>query len=70
MEKVFKKGDKVICNDASGIHALKRGKTYIVSRYEESFEEPHFTWPAYVHVELEDGREATCHTSRFDLVTE
>lgn len=63
----FKQGDKVICRQAHGYPALHEGNTYEVIAYEPVFHDYNFTWPAYLHVKLDEERKAICHAYRFEL---
>ena len=63
-EPVFNVGDKVTPVYTSGYH-LTEGKTYVVVKYESSFCEETFTWPAYVQFHDDLGRLATAHARRF-----
>ena len=63
-DPVFKPGDKVTPVYTSGYH-LTMGKVYVVVKYESSFCEETFTWPAYVQFHDDLGRLATAHARRF-----
>ena len=58
-KQVFEAGQKVV---ATGSYnwLLTKGKEYSVVRYEAPVETPTFTWPAYVTVIGDSGREVTC----------
>lgn len=61
------KGDKVVCRNPNG-YAFTEGKEYTVIEYSSEAYEADiggFTWPAYVAVKDDYGREVACHASRF-----
>ena len=68
----MKAGDTVVCRSASG-YLFTEGKEYTILRYEPEFYDQDtpsgFTWPAYVHVMDDRGREVMCHAHRFILKT-
>lgn len=65
----MKPGDIVVCVASRG-YMLTTGKQYTVVRYEPVSHAPTFTWPAYVTVIGDDGKETTGHDHRFKLVTQ
>lgn len=62
----MKTGDTVVCRRAEG-YAFTEGKEYAVSKYEPRTPDGMFTWPAYLHVEDDNGRVVVCHANRFKL---
>ncbi len=62
----MKTGDQVVCRRPEG-YAFTEGKTYTAAKYEPRTPDGHFTWPAYLHVEDDNGRMAACHANRFKL---
>lgn len=64
------KGDKIKCKRNDGYPTLTVGKTYTVKQYDPPSPEPGigFTWPAYVTLEGDTGREVTAHASRFEVI--
>lgn len=62
-------GDKVKCLRTDGYYNLTLGQTYTVNKYEDPSPEPNgFTFPAYVSVNGDNGKETWCHASRFEVV--
>lgn len=64
----FKPGDTVVCYDSHG-YAFTEGKEYTVVDY---IPEPYdrdtpsgFTWPTYLKIINDYGRQVRCHASRF-----
>lgn len=66
-DPVFEVGDVVECVYADGYH-FKIGKQYTVLKYEPRYPDTNFTWPAYVTVTGDNGKEAICHARRFKKV--
>lgn len=62
----MKTGDQVVCLGSRG-YAFTTGKLYTVLRYEPRVADQYYTWPAYLHVEDDNGKTAVCHASRFKL---
>lgn len=60
----MKAGDKVKCVASRG-YMLTTNQTYTVIDYQPSERTDHFTWPAYVCVMDDYGRQVWCHTHRF-----
>jgi len=62
------KGEKIVCRSARG-YDLTEGKTYEVVQYDEPWQDKDspggFTWPAYVHVINDSGKQVAAHASRF-----
>lgn len=69
---VFKEGEKVICKNTIN-YSLTEGKEYTVIAYDPptviAYDPPtgtpHFTFPAYVTVEDDEGKKTTAHAHRF-----
>ena len=66
-DPVFDVGDKVTPVYTSDYH-LTLGKVYVVVKYESSFCEETFTWPAYVEIHDDRGVLVTAHARRFELI--
>lgn len=68
MSTTFKPGDIVVCYDSHG-YAFTKGKEYTVVDYIPEFYDRDtpsgFTWPAYIKIIDDDGREVRCHANRF-----
>lgn len=68
-DPVFTQGQQVRCKRNDGYHNLTTGKTYTVNKYEPPCPEDNgFTWPAYVMVHDDNGRETFAHASRFEAI--
>ena len=63
-DPVFNVGDKITPLYSSGYH-LTIGTVYVVVKYESSFCEETFTWPAYVEFLDDRGKLAVAHARRF-----
>lgn len=67
-DPVFDVGQVVICRIAGG-YAFTEGKEYTVTIYEPRFHDTEcaagFTWPAYIHLLDDNGKETCCHAFRF-----
>ena len=65
---MFEKGEVVVCSGSRG-YSLTTGKEYEVIKYDpplpDSSSVSGFTWPAYVAVIGDNGKELYCHASRF-----
>lgn len=61
-------GDNIKCIRSDGYN-ITIGKKYVVRKYEPGFFDTSvpagYTWPAYVTVDNDSGRQITCHASRF-----
>ena len=66
-DPVFEVGNIVVCVAPYG-YAFTRDKQYTVLKYEPRYPDTNFTWPAYVTVTGDDGKEAICHARRFKKV--
>lgn len=68
----FKVGDKVIATQAIGGYQyhLTPGKVYTVTNFQPQNVTPNFTFPEYVSVIGNMGKEVTAHTYRFQLAEE
>lgn len=60
----FKTGDTVEAVVTRG-YALTKGKHYEVLKFEPSFADFNYTWPAYVHLVDDAGRNVIAHAHRF-----
>ena len=64
----MQKGDTVVCRNKSG-YLFTEGKEYTVVAYDpemyDSSTPGGFTWPAYVVVRDDNGRNVKCHAHRF-----
>ena len=68
-DTVFVVGQKVIANHIDGYgNLLTKGKEYTVTKYQHGYNQESFTWPAYVSVIGDWGKEVKCHTYRFKAV--
>lgn len=56
---------KVICKNNSGYYNLTEGKEYEVKELMPQLHTPHFTFPRYVTVIDDSGKESTGHARRF-----
>lgn len=69
-DPIFQPGDKVTPVYVSG-YVLTMGNVYTVQRYEPRYFDGSvpagYTWPAYVHVQDDWGRDVVAHASRFRL---
>lgn len=66
----MKAGQLVRCLWADGYN-FKEGREYIVIEYIPPYPTEGtggFTFPAYVEVLDDNGRKATCHASRFEVI--
>ena len=66
-DPVFEVGDVVVCV-APYRYAFTLGKQYTVLKYEPQYPDTNYTWPAYVTVTGDNGKEAVCHARRFKKV--
>ena len=66
-DPVFEPGDKVTPRYTRG-YDISMGKSYEVISYEPRDPQPTFTWPAYVCVADNSGREVKAHAFRFTKV--
>lgn len=66
---VFEVG-QVVEATGSYMWQLTEGKKYMVTKYEPEVYDPTFTWPAYVTVIGDMGKQVTGHTHRFRAVTD
>lgn len=62
----MKAGDVVVCNAARG-YCFTTNKEYTVLEYQPEAPDLNFTWPAYVRVTDDYGKEVWCHAHRFDV---
>ena len=62
----MKKGDIIICRGDRG-YDLTAGKEYVVIDFEPSDADTDigFTWPAYVHIIDDTGKQVAAHAARF-----
>lgn len=60
----MKPGDKVRCIASRG-YAFTTGKVYEVVLGEPPWPDQWYTWPAYLHVVDDFGKQVCCHASRF-----
>ncbi len=58
-------GDVVTCRASRG-YCLTTGKEYRVLEYQPEAHDINFTWPAYVKVQDDYGKEVWCHACRFE----
>lgn len=68
-DTVFEVG-QVVEATGSYMWQLTEGKKYMVTKYEPEVYSPTFTWPAYVTVIGDQGKQVTGHTHRFRAVTD